>query len=354
VDYTTLILGAGVSKNYKFPLGSELISSIRNILPVKPFDFHADPLTRLLSETRTLEESEAFSKISRSYSSDYRFNHDYFAHVGAELNKALERPINSIDDYINSLREDPDGEEYSKFCKYILKASICQVISECEENSKQSIFDKDGIYAFLYRRLFLNKSAAEIKKVKVINFNYDRSFDYTMESWITEEGLSPRELATYLTEKALPPNFDRHIENLEILHPHGKIGELNNIPYATSIRSGDNLKTMASNILVVHEERDDKVFNRAKEILQNSKTILILGFGFDKTNVSRLELDRRIEGVDPWFSAIGLREGEIEQIAQTICSHPSNMERRKNAAILHKDSSLIEFIRTNNILRYLS
>ena len=122
-------------------------------------------------------------------------------------------------------------------------------------------------------------------QLSVITYNYDRSFEYCLLRVLG---------ATYGLEwNACIEILEKHIP---IIHLHGTLGELYGRgkdirEYRTDL-STKNLDMAVKNIRIVHEIAPGETqFLKAYEKLERAKHVVFLGFGYYWKNVQRLRLD---------------------------------------------------------------
>jgi hypothetical protein len=117
-------------------------------------------------------------------------------------------------------------------------------------------------------------------EVTFVTFNYDRSLEFCLRHLI--EDRYPFQSSGNMVERVMA--------RLPIIHVHGQLGTLTEIPYK---RDNQGLVTQkaAKGIKIIHEAEDNSAeLVRAREAIQAAERIGILGFGYDKTNMKRLQL----------------------------------------------------------------
>ncbi len=275
---TVLILGAGASCDYGFPVGAGLRDQIcREIYSgVCPYLVPKWKLPQLKSFAHTLLESRI-----------------------------------SVDAF---LEEHPDHLAMGKF-------AIASKLLPLE--NKKSLYDawlypekvegKNHWYDILFEKLIDGADFDNFKdnKLSVITFNYDRSF----EQFLFNSFRSSRKKA-----KENKADCIAQVSSIEVVHVYGSLGRLpwqpdsgllKGIPEVeySALRSGDGLPPKiatidraANSIYLVRESSGDTpTFARAKELLQQAQRIYILGFGFNMTNLERLGL------LDPDFHTVEIQ-----------------------------------------------
>ena len=143
----------------------------------------------------------------------------------------------------------------------------------------------------------INKSKIEQfkeNKLSIITFNYDRSLEYflyhSIRNWYDLKGDE--------NEKKTLDLF----RSIEIVHVHGIAAQPDFLSedgraYHTDVTK-EEFKKSVSQIKIVHEEHMDSLqFKRARELITKSEIIGILGFGWGKINMERLQLIKILEKV---------------------------------------------------------
>lgn len=240
---TVLILGAGASLAYGFPLGSGL--------------------RRRILEIRDRQDASDFMGRGRMTVRDFvdAFNLSQMYSIDAFLGRRTE------------LAE-------------VGKEAIAYVLLQCEANADLfSEAKEDHWYQYLVNRLVVDEwEQFDPSWLSVITFNYDRSLEY------------------YLT-RTLMSIYDRseadvagRLALLRITHVYGSLGDAwkGGSSYVrfgsiTSEAMHDAVATAASRLEVIAEGRDDsKHLVEARALLQEAERVCFLGFGFDAVNIRRL------------------------------------------------------------------
>lgn len=244
---TVLVLGAGASQPYGFPVGSVLVSQLQSV-----------GVARQLERAGVAGEFKQFSEVlgaAQPYSIDeFLENRPEFSSVGTMAITACLLPAEH-----RSLKELNDLSKTDHWYRY-LKAHLSGPFQELGKN-----------------------------QLRIITFNYDRSLEhYLFTTSCHTYGKSAGECAIQLAP-------------IEILHVYGSLGPLpwqqaaDPLPYGPADVTGRVIIQARQNIKVMHEGLEDTVqghFEKAKKWLQWADRILFLGFGFHDNNVKRLDLAR--------------------------------------------------------------
>ncbi len=238
---TVLILGAGASADYGFPLGRRL----RDLVCEFPRSYAAKELLRA-----GFKEEE----LSRFV--------DTLRHSG----------YTSVDWFL---------ERWPEFIP-IGKASIAAVLIPLEDPDR--LFPprspEQHWYELLLNTLDSDEDRFTENRLSIVTFNYDRSIEHYLFTALHTRRRS---------EKVADADF----ANIEIIHVHGSLGKF--LPrepagrgYSPTLDAAA-IRQAAEEIIVVGEASDDtREFERARSVLSGARRIVFLGFGFHRESVRRL------------------------------------------------------------------
>ena len=164
------------------------------------------------------------------------------------------------------------------------KRAIAAVLLRCEHFSKLFTPEHpDHWYQYLFNEIAVESwEALDFSKLQIISFNYDRSLEhYLLTALRNAYGRSTEEVLAKLT-------------SLSILHIYGTLGATlpNSKGYVTYGKGANRecVSSAAETLRVIPEGRSDDVILRlAREQLKKAKRIAFLGFGFDLTNLQRID-----------------------------------------------------------------
>lgn len=298
---TLLILGAGASSPYGFPLGNSLIDMI--IDSTKKRQNHDSSLYPLLRQR--FEELEI----------------DKFRTHLAQCE------VDSIDSFLYH------NQEYLE----IGKACIAFNLLQCEATySYSEIQQDDNWYKYLWNELASREP--EIFDFKIYTFNYERS------------------LYNYLLEQAklLFPDSQirtRFIENIKIIHLHGTLGD---VKYGDiqSIHNYTGLKAVSDNIKIIFEVETDVNFQNFQSDIKNANHIVFVGFGFHEDNMKRMGFSVGDFNKAPHFyaSTFKLKNAQIETkliryVKAALKSHFNLSTFNIDPYLSFSDSKSLEFLK---------
>jgi hypothetical protein len=237
---TILILGAGASVPYGFPSGRNLKTII---------------LRRLFQDD-----------IIGSYG-PMGFEKGIILRFRAEFRQS---GVDSIDAFL---------EHRPEFIN-LGKNAIAEALIPFEQ--EQLLFPPvNDWYGYLLNQLNAQHNQFANNRLSILTYNYDRSLEW------------------YLY-KALKARFGLNDENalimiksIPIIHLHGKLGNLpweeNGRPYHESLDRPE-IYMSRDKIKIIHElNPDDAEFQRARHLLSERSQIIFLGFGYNRTNIQRLQ-----------------------------------------------------------------
>lgn len=262
---TCLILGAGASVPWDYPLGaglrSELIRLVRK--PRAEWSWIASQ-----KDPRLPEIQDRAQQLMRDF---------------AQTNEDT-----TIDYFLGKLNPEAGDEQRERYG--IGKVLIAGVIRLCENPD----LDVRDWYGLLFEH-HEHASTLNIAWPRIITFNYDRSLEYYLSRFHSEKNGLPEEAA----RQAL-------IEKLQPLHVYGGVGELPRsglkegvltFEYGRKVFWGHDAHE-ARNLFQIIEREDFKpeAFLECKRWITEAKYVIILGFGFDKQNCGRLDLAEAAKG----------------------------------------------------------
>jgi hypothetical protein len=246
--HTTLILGAGFSKPYGFPLGNEL----RNII-IKSIQGSNFWRTVLEENGVTPDEIIVFR------------------------NALIDSQTFSVDQFLNECRQREDNNRIQDIARLV----ITMVINSYEDidGLRKNYANDPGCYQSLIRYILGLKG--EDKSLSIITFNYDKSFEHALF------------LAYYANTNSKSLSKDL-VMKIPFFHLHGDLGTLdweNSDGREYRVESNpDKIKKMSKRLTTSYNEilLDKKTLGQMERMLQTSDQILFLGFGYFSNNLMQL------------------------------------------------------------------
>lgn len=270
---TTIILGAGASVHYGFPTGNQLIDQI--IKSSSIFNWY------IIGGDFYLNDIPAINKFGRALRSYDPMSIDSFLSMHANDQKIIT----------------------------VGKQLIAHTIIKKQNPFLSTRDNKQNWYRYLYDFVFPGSdyiSRIENNDFRIITFNYDLSLEHFFHSRLEKTPSLSHDKAWEIFQKF----------NSKVHHVYGSVydyetintqvplcGTASSERYAYPLRYAEKAShspfqetsQFHNNIKVIGEERNDALnedLSEYKNYLKNSDRIFILGFGFDKTNVSLIELDK--------------------------------------------------------------
>jgi len=291
-----LVLGAGASAPFKFPLGQGL----------------KDEIVFKLNDKKN-----PYFKALNAIGFDRYIVEEF-------VNNLSFSGRNSVDEFL---------EFRNKFID-VGKAAIDLVLSKHE--NRQELFSKGDWYQYIYNMMNTSFDDFENNQISFITFNYDRSLEYYLNTALQNSyGVSQDESYAKL-------------KNIPIVHLHGQLG---GYPSETSdirefglpiIENQNFLEKVGKGIKIIHEHSEitkDKEFATARTLIPKSTILLFLGFGYNEVNVKRL-----FEGLNKYPTRVygtgfKLEPGEVSKVKNIFASLNIQIE------IADKDTDILMYLR---------
>jgi hypothetical protein len=280
---TTIIVGAGASADYRFPLGSGLRTKIAKLINIEFEDFG-----------RSLQSGdhiivECLRDVSRQTGHDGNIN--TFLPSARSMAAAMPLAL-SIDNYLDAHKDDPN----TIICG---KLAIARAILMAEKESSlwfdhrhADSFNLSAVEQTWLAR-FVNAltegvSASNLdnifKNVTIISFNYDRCIKHFLRDALKTYYRLDDQSATDL------------LKTLRIYHPYGSTGELpweeqNGVSFGSDQLHG-RLLPIAHKIKTFTEQiEDETLVEQMRLSTQAAGHIIFLGFGFHRQNIELISAE---------------------------------------------------------------
>jgi hypothetical protein len=266
---TVFVLGAGASKPYGLPLGTEL--KIKMI--------------------EALSGSNCQIALTKS---------------------GFEKPI--VDEFIEALPRtyyhtiDIFLEKRKKFRSIGSYAIAFSLIPMENENL---LFPERDWYAHLYHVLNFENETPDISNIKLVSLNYDRSLEHFLFKNIF-----------YNCPDDIKKQANIKLENLKIIHAHGSLGSYPLIHYGGNPNNLELLQNAAERIKITSDKLEDSIdFLEAQTAINEAFNLVFIGFGYDQTTLKLLT-----KGMDLMNKRI---IGTIYQIKQDTLNSIKNFFNNK-------------------------
>jgi hypothetical protein len=243
-----LVLGAGASVDYGLPTGHSLVNML-----------HKEPKLVTPSENAKLNLESMRSNREGTLKN--------FAN-------ALKRSgLRSIDTFLEERKEFRD----------VGKTQIARILAPLEKQAVESAACQAAWHGWFIHNVLKHTETPADLPLRVITFNYDCLFE-----WSLILAISNRYDISVSDARQKVIDFD-------VLHMYGRLPTWNSWDADSDERSvsldiGDSVLYEARNtIQVVAEDRNENQdWNKARDWIRDSKSVVFLGFGFDAVNNQRL------------------------------------------------------------------
>lgn len=254
---TVLVLGAGASVHFGYPLGSELINQI----------------------CYRIENGKCGKKAIDGFTTE-ELNHFY---------RLLSR---GADDSIDAFLERRPGR------RKLGKRLIVDCLKGYEKLGKLFPPNESGWYKTLFTALRQDAGPSPYDLLKnpisIITFNYDRSLESYLHRVIYRHYDVPNKVALDVLGK------------LKIIHPYGMLGKYPSVDYSTDL--GETPIDRICDAIKIISEVDEKPdgfcnaqFREGHHLLAAAERVIFLGFGFHPDNIRRFK----------YFPAEALKNKEV-------------------------------------------
>jgi hypothetical protein len=321
---TLFIVGAGASQEAGFPVGTTLAARIGANLKVEGAAY---------SEKRpSFHDHELFYELQRLLGQDSRRELDNYWKAAQLITGGITLS-NSIDDFLNIHSKSP-------YVTKLGKAGIVRVILEAEKASAlyvnpSNIYNKlDNAkveltwFVKLMRVLGPGGSPDAVesvfKNIAFITFNYDRCIEHFLAHALS---------ALYgITRK----DAEAIVKNITIIHPYGKIGELDVLPFGGDPNNAPNLFPLAERIKTYAEQFEQgDTLSRMHDEMHNAARIVFLGFSYLEQNMTLLRPANPMDAKTVLGTALGLSDNDRDVVTSEILamfgasqSHGMRAEKR--------------------------
>lgn len=305
-EKTVLILGAGASASFNFPLGSRLVDDILTFIKSSQYSGHRN---RVMGVTSTniddLNEFHDTLKYSGKVSIDsFLENHDEFMNLG--------------------------------------KAIITRVLTRYER--KDNIFtsgsESTNWYYYLFDKLgrTISEIEASLSNLNVITFNYDRSLEFLLYH------------ALLNSFKLDAEKCGSMISTFDIIHFYGLLGELHESnsdgrKFQNKLSDVELLKCIEGLNIIREGASSGNEIKKAHDCLEKAKRIIILGFGYYQTNLERLNIKKIIHSKADSLS--GSAFGKIKYEGINIIQDSFGLSADHFLRLDNQDGEILPYLRSH-------
>ena len=276
---TVLILGAGASWDYGFPLGYGLRQDIIKGLASN----HGKP--RLAAQEAGFHE-EQINRFLLTFQNSQLYSIDLFLHRHAKL------------------------KELGKF----IIAWFIQYYEQVS-NFHEPRSDVTPWFREFFNRLMRDDYFEQRKTLlRILTFNYDRSLEEFMYRALLHS--TPHDDPTYLVDL---------MKHIPVTHAYGSLGPLSwqqaeAQPYGYKGYSADHILKLSQNISIVHENPPvEDEWNTALKFLSKARLVAFLGFGFAKENIERLQVPEKLDpDAEVFATAVNVGRADKDKISELL------------------------------------
>jgi hypothetical protein len=294
---TALIVGAGASKPYGLPSGSDLL--------------------RLAGE---LSRRDELYGILNTVSPNYRGGATDLDNCLDDLKKYRGPSIDAF------LENQPKHRELGhQLIAGLMGHAVLGLAS------KRGVAAKEDWMGYVIERMREGASTFDDflqgnRSLFFITFN----FDSLIENRLREEAQGIYNVG----------NDSEIAQRIRVVHVHGRI------PGPEGAFSPGWVRAAANDIKVIHDELEPDVITEARNIIKRARIICFLGFHYRKENLETLGLleNQHEHGAPLWFgSAFGHEDGEQGRVRRLF--------NEKTIILGHKEGNCLDMLRRHDILR---
>lgn len=268
------VIGAGASREYNFPLGSELKDQIATATR-----FQLDYGSRLTSGSLDL-----LDHIRRHVNGDRVRVNEYI--IAANLLAGTIPSFISIDEALHYVSDSPQAVEVGKIAivDQILKGERGSTLA-FDSRTGRLVHLPDGWIAEMFSMALAGAQRKDLHtlfdQVTFINFNYDRAIEQYLY-WALQERAS-----------ANAADAKEIVENLNMLRPYGSIGKFSP-DYGNAFSFGStahfDLFSRLGSLGTYTDKKPLHDLSAMSAALIDAKLILFLGFGYHPSNVDVIKV----------------------------------------------------------------
>jgi hypothetical protein len=245
---TVLVLGAGASQPYGFPVGSELMQRIK--------------------DSTGVDARNRFSRANRPQLVEAGYTENEIGEFHTALEKAGHSNIDAF------LEDKPSQRKLGAF-------AIAQVLMPLETEA-QLFESREDWYPKLFSTLNLKAADTPSDVSGIITFNYDRSLEHFLA-----------ETTRWRFEGETKDAAFAKLNSIQVIHVHGDLGFYPDVAYEphTAIHE---LNAAAKRIRMIfdHDLDESAEFKRARALIEKASVVMFLGFGYNNRSIRRLGLPK--------------------------------------------------------------
>jgi hypothetical protein len=218
-------------------------------------------------------------------------------------------------------------------------AIAIELLPDEHDEHLQTALPSDDWYRYLFEEL--TREPFERNALRVITFNFDRSFERALFLKLKNKyGLGDVDVSTL-------------VHRLQTIHFHGDLGEPNWLVDSSGPREGSRgyscdshipdreiIRWCANRIRLGSEGAIETAKEDAHELLKWARRVCFIGFGYDERSLERVDVAELTEGKAVFGTVRGIPTGRLGRIKAAF---PKN-----NIKLL--DKSALEFLQTTGLI----
>ena len=284
-----LVLGAGASRPFGFPLGFELKRLIIDKITGK-------------KNTTPLVNQEFSETLISSFGDALRFG------THTTVDTFLEKKTNFRD---------------------LGSFFIADTIMPLERDDQ--LFPGKDWYGDLFKTLEFEKEDPDTSALSVVTLNYDRSFEHFLKMNIEYNCQHKR--VEYAHVKR---------EKIKVVHAHGSLGPYSDISYGFKDDYNNALRRAAKSIKIMSDHLDESPdFQEAQTVISQAKHIIFLGFGYHMSTLSELFPKSNLVDKKFYGTAFGLDDDDKKKVTDFFKNQITLGGNEENCGAFLKNIGLI-------------
>jgi hypothetical protein len=301
---TVLVLGAGASADYGFPLGRSL----------------------LLQICRSLDARKEVG-LKKSLL-DLGFGRNEIGPFAAELRFSMQPSVDAF------LENRPEYME-------IGKAALAGCLIPYEDPSRlyHRSNEKPTWYEYLFNQMRASIDEFKSNQISFVTFNYDRSLEYFLYAALESTYGIGEERAVEL------------LSSISIIHVYGQLGlphylSENGRTYGSKV-TPEAIEKCVTEIKIISDLADEtEEFRQAHKLISEAWKLCFLGFGYHRTNVSRLRVPEILTSLDPQHGLLG----SAYELAKAERARVQILFLPKEILLGQSNQDALDFIRNYTVL----
>lgn len=286
-----LILGAGASHPYGFPLGNQLKAEV-------------------LNQTQNLVVTNPLKSVQK-YSEDLikRFQYALRFSRAQTIDELLGKKI-----------------EFRDIGAHLIAAAIA-----AREHGEKILPARDW-YAELYDQLSFECDNSDICNFAIVTLNYDRSLEFFLHEAINLD-----------CHHAHVARAHKKRESIRIVHAHGSLGKFPDVPYRVDLGDANAMQRAAMSIKIVSDRLEDSLeYQEAQHLIATARRIVFLGVGYHESILRGLFATTNPKEKEVWGSAINVDDSTMEFV-KTFFGN--------DCKLIHRGAGAREFLVTTKIVQ---